>query len=284
MLKTLRPQLLTFLAFSILSLPVHALTVTTLNLEWFGRGGDIAGTEEEEYRGPTIRDFIARHLAATDLFVFEEITSLRQLSEMMPGWDCRTYEAENLKHQHVAACAKVGIEFAGASTIDSVRLGSEGLRPAYKLHVKDRLGRTFYVIGVHLKAGKFESPKRMEQVTQLTQALADEAEDQTPVVVLGDFNTFQPNPQFPDGSPDDAVLMDGIFAKKGLKQIGGQAATYLGGSFGRTFDRVWTRGVTPQSYNVKGACAQASDQTDRFNQRSFYTRFVSDHCPVTVTL
>jgi endonuclease/exonuclease/phosphatase family metal-dependent hydrolase len=270
--------LVTGLAAFLIPATSSGLTVTTFNLEWFGRGGDINGFEENEYRQPTVKEFIDKHLTKTDLFVFQEVTHVQALKNVLPGWDCRTYEADNTKHQHVAACLKPGFTMED-STIESVRLGSQGLRPAFKVVVTAAGGAKTAVIGLHLKAGATDTSTRLQQVQALTEALA--AGDSTPLLVVGDFNTF---PKDKTGLiKDDHELIAEVFQTKGLAQVGGTQPTY-GGFYGKTFDRVWTKNTKTESFWVKGPCVNDPENAGRYSERSFYQRFVSDHCAVSVSV
>jgi hypothetical protein len=260
-----------------LSSTATALTVTTFNLEWFGRGGDLLGTEQDEYRFSTIKEFVDNQLGKTELFVFEEITHLDAIRRILPGWDCRTYDVQNTHHQHVAACLKPGFSMTD-STIESVRLNGSGLRPAYVVTVSAPTGEKITVVGLHLKAGMMESATRLQQAQMLMRDL--KVDDNQPLMIVGDFNTY---PKEKTGlQEDDAVSIGKVFQTRGLAQFGGDQQTYLGG--GRTFDRVWTKNINNGSFWVKGACVNDPQGAGRYNERSFYSRFVSDHCAVTVTV
>lgn len=255
-----------------------ALTITTLNLEWFGRGGDLLGHEENEYRFPTVKEFIETQLNKTDLFMFEEVTHIAALSKILPGWDCRSYDVLNTKHQHVAACLKPGFTMVD-STIESVRLGAVGLRPAFKVIVSAADGAKTAVIGLHLKAGATESATRVQQAQALVAAMTEQ--DPTPTLVVGDFNTF---PKDKTGlAKDDHELIAEVFQTRGLAQVGGTVPTY-GGFYGKTFDRVWTKNIKTEAFWIKGPCVNEGQGFNRYSERSFYSRFVSDHCAVSVTV
>jgi len=245
-------------------LSAAALTVTSLNLQWFGRGGEIEGEKADEYRQKYFQELIQTQLAKTDVFVFQEVVDVAMLEEILPLWKCESYERQNLRHQHVAVCARGNISFQ-SSTIEGVRLGQPGLRPALRADFSLQ-NKKISVIGVHLKAGPENSAIRFKQIDALKKAVGAES-----VVVIGDFNTFDA----------DAEEMQKIFGSE-FVQSGGDFPTFLGFS-GRIFDRVWARGLNLQNFKLSGPCAPIPD-SQRLSRRSFYTRFVSDHCPISVQI
>lgn len=241
-----------------------ALTVTSLNLQWFGRGGEIEGEKADEYRQKYFQELIQLQLSSTDVFVFQEVVNVPMLAEILPQWKCESYEPGNLRHQHVAVCARSNISFR-SSTIESVRLGQPGLRPALRADFVVQ-GKKISVIGIHLKAGPEDSAIRFKQVNALRQAVGAD-----PVVVIGDFNTFE----------TDSEEVQKIFGPE-FVQSGGELPTYLGFS-GRIFDRVWARSLSLQNFKLSGPCAPIPG-SQRLSRRSFYSRFVSDHCPISVKI
>ncbi len=253
-----------------------ALTVTTLNLEWFGRGGEMHGTPQEEFRHPTIKELLETYLQTTDVFVFQEIIDVTSLFSILAGWDCRTYDIQDLNHQHITTCARPGL-ISRDSVIDAVQV-SWGLRPGFRVDLTLTNRKTLAVIGVHLKAGQNDSAVRVKQIEKLMETV----EPGTPMLILGDFNTF---PKSKTGlSEDDIAMMKPIFSAQDFTEAGGDQATYLGYDR-RTFDRVWSRNLKVLSHAVRGPCqAYGVEPSTRFTLESFYTQFISDHCPVSVEI
>lgn len=153
-------KLTTLSLFLIFSLKAHALTITSLNIEWFGRGGVISGSPVDEYRIQRLRDFLLYQIPASDVLVLQEITAVELLQDSFPEYDCKTYEPR-FNHQHVVLCAltKYTSDFF---EIEDVDLGSYGLRPGSGLSLTYGKGglfrkkKTLNIVGVHLKAGRFD--------------------------------------------------------------------------------------------------------------------------------
>jgi endonuclease/exonuclease/phosphatase family metal-dependent hydrolase len=250
-------------------LTIHALVITSLNVQWYGRGGIISGSEKDEYRDLRLKELITKQVPASDVLVFQEITAPHLLVKAFSEFKCHTYDAFKKRHQHVVICAKEEIIISHAVDY-AIQLDSRGLRPAMILNVADENGDEVSIVGVHLKAGPKDSAKRLKQVSLLTKGtyLTNK------MVIIGDFNTF---PKERTGlSEDDHILMNDMLGKKGFTQVGGDTTTFIG-DYIRTFDRVWLKGLEAKNYKVYGPCSQGSLAAP-FSLRSFYTRFISDHC------
>lgn len=273
----MRPVLpfLTFLTALLPAAKAAALTITTLNLQWFGQGGVMEGHPADEYRSQYVKELVDSQLQKTDVFVFEEVMDVEVLRKALPGLTCKAYEEDRIRHQHVAFCWKLN-QSVSVTTVESVRLGQSGLRPAVRAEFKTAAGKTIAFYGVHLKAGSDASTERMRQMQALRAAIPAGEN----AVLTGDFNTFTKDKT---GLPeDDHVTMQAALGAE-FAETGGTRWTYIGNYPGRVFDRVWARGVSVSNFNVQGPCT-FPQQWGRLYKHSFYTRFVSDHCPVSFTV
>jgi len=265
-------SILFFLSALLPAAQAAALTITTLNLQWFGQGGVMEGQPKDEYRAQYVKELIDTQLQATDVFVFEEVMDVEVLRKALPGLTCRAYEEDRIRHQHVAFCWKIS-QAVTLTTIESVRLGQNGLRPAVRAEFKTAAGKTVAVYGVHLKAGFDASAERLQQIQALKAAIPAGEN----AVLTGDFNTFTKDKT--GLAEDDHVTMQSALGAE-FVESGGTRWTYIGNYPGRVFDRVWARGVSVTGFAVQGPCT-FPQQLGRLYKYSFYTRFVSDHCPVS---
>ncbi|MGH1467278.1 MAG: hypothetical protein ACRBBP_00145 [Bdellovibrionales bacterium] len=174
-----------FLIVSLLVFQAEAAVVTSLNIEWFGRGGDIYGSIKDEYRGERLKEYIHEVLPESDVYVFQEITHKESLFEIMSGFECISYDAGTSRHQFVVMCSKKGL-LKEHKVNQEVRLGRKGLRAAligdYEINNKK-----IRIVGVHLKAGFKDTTTRLEQV----EALQPDLNKADSVMVVGDFNTYK---------------------------------------------------------------------------------------------
>lgn len=258
----------------LLNLPLQALTVTSLNIQWFGRGGRIEGTKHDEYRQHRLTQFLLEEAGQTDVYAFQEVMDPSLISKTLPHLECHTYEPNNTRLQHVVLCAKPSIIIS--KTIDEpTRLGRFGLRPAVILTVKNSAGEAVNVIGMHLKAGRSSTQVRVDQIKAFVQSPSLS----TKSIVVGDFNTF--DKQSTGLAQDDLSLIEAVMNPVGLKKVANDTVTYLGRQ-NRVFDWAWTKGLTSSPLRVIGPCDQTSVRKP-FQSYGFYKRFVSDHCAVQIT-
>ena len=269
---------LTLLALFCLS--THALTVTSLNIEWFGRGGTIAGTSADEYRIQRLRDFLLVQIPVSDVLVFQEITDVELLEGSFPEYECKTYDPR-ANHQHVVLCAlpKFNSEFFEIKEVD---LGSYGLRPGSGITIEYgkrglfRKKKTLDIVGVHLKAGRFESDVRLEQINEI---IADESLGKK-AIILGDFNSYPK--ESTENELGDEELINQILAPLGFKQAQYSGATYLS-RFERRFDHAWYKGISLTSTKVFGPCNEESVARP-YDNFGFFNRFISDHCALQLVI
>jgi len=140
-----------------------SLKVTSLNVEWYGRGGVISGTPDLEYRNKTLKDFLTTAVPKTDVFVFQEITEPDMIKALFSELECFTYDAGTSRHQHVVMCAEKEA-ITEMSVNYGVRLGNFGLRSALIGKFKFKDTEEFTVVGLHLKAGPYATDVRLNQM------------------------------------------------------------------------------------------------------------------------
>jgi endonuclease/exonuclease/phosphatase family metal-dependent hydrolase len=250
-----------------------SLKVTSLNVEWYGRGGVISGNAETEYRNKTLKDFLIKELPKTDVFVFQEITEPGMLTELFSELDCFTYDAGARSHQYVVMCAEKGsVKKMGVN--HNVRLDRFGLRSALLGTFKFKDKADLNVIGVHLKAGPSDTEVRLEQI----KALAADVDSNAHTLIIGDLNTYSKDRTGLE--KDDNELMTDLLKSKNFFEIENKIPTYFGYN-AKVFDRAWGANLSTTSSKVYGPCDE-NFKDSPFADKKFYERFVSDHCALQV--
>lgn len=249
--------------------PARTVTVTYMNVEWFGLHAD-------EARAPTVKQFFDDNRLWADVMVFEEIVNVDLLrSQVLAGnYKCQSYANSAANHQHVVVCYKNQYSLAKASdddnyTLENVQMNT--LRPAVHGILKDASGnRLLQVMGVHLKAMPDKSDVRREQVQMISDYLADRA-DQEPAIVVGDFNSYA----------DDEAAFAEIFGDTMKPVTIREENTFRDARYRGKFDLAF---VSPEispgiTERVVGPCNGGTAA-----QVTTYNREVSDHCPVNLTV
>lgn len=266
---------LLILLFAVVYTPTYALTITSLNIEWFGKGGTLRGTIDDEYRVKRLRQLLLEEMTPSDVFVFQEITEPELLQKSFPEYDCKTYPLRS-QHQHVVLCANTPgtIEFF---QVKEVALNSFGLRPAAGITIKLAPKKKLNIIGLHLKSGLRDSALRLDQLRELVK----KTEYLDNAVIIGDFNAYPKEATTLE--KDDELLFDEILAPLGFSQAYYEGGTFLNRSQ-RRFDHAWVKGVNLVATSVFGPCRKDSLQNWRFMDFGFYNRFISDHCALQVEI
>lgn len=245
----------------------EALVVTSLNIKWFGRGGKIHGSLDDEYRTEDLKKYINDVLPESDVYVFQEITDKKGLFEIMSEFECVSYDAGTSRHQFVVMCSKKGL-LKSHQVNHEVRLKRWGLRAAligdYELN-----GKSIRVVGVHLKAGNSDTSVRLEQI----EALQKNIFANVPMMIIGDFNTFKKENTL--GLEDDSVLISNALGAE-FSLVKNEVHTYMGFG-GRVFDRVWIKSLDNPKLQIIGPCKENSVESP-YSDKSFYYRYISDHC------
>lgn len=253
---------------------LQALSVASLNIEWFGRGGRIEGNSDDEYRQKRLQEFLVNELPKSDVYAFQEIMNMEQFKAMLPHLECHTYSEDNLRVQHVVLCADPSI-ILSKGVDEPTRLGRFGLRPAVVLKVKDHDGSEVSVATFHLKAGRDSSETRLDQM----RAFAASSLITEKSIIIGDFNTYDKGST--GLAADDKELISDVLSPIGFADVENTVATFLGYN-NRIFDHAWVKGLGSSSAKVVGPCNQSS-VSKPFSSYGFFKRFVSDHCALYLT-
>lgn len=269
----------------------QSITVTTFNIRFYGLGGSMKGTPQDETRDADLKKFIANYIPETDLFVFQEIVDVNRLvQKVLPkNFECISYDNNNPRHQFVVLCHKTtNLKFKEDpndpdSIIEEVsnQAGSNRSRPAVHTLVTDLKGNILLrFIGVHLKAFPTESATRIKQVKAIADFLKA-SKIKAPVVIGGDFNTYD----------QDHLQFNQVFKSRGLalKEAANPSDyTYRNEDYQSKFDRFWISSKELKQADkavVHSACnAEVLKSESNFRDPAFYLEAISDHCPVTVKL
>jgi len=265
----------TLLLLFVFCFSLKALTVTSLNIQWYGRGGRIEGNRSDEYRQKRIKEFLTQEMPSSDVYAFQEVIEPELIAKLVPHMECHTYDVDNKRAQHIVLCANPLI-IVGKEVDEPTRLGRFGLRPGVILKVRGDDGGVVSVVGVHLKAGKNDTQTRLDQLKALS--VSPFLTEKT--IIVGDFNNYD---KVSTGlEQDDIGLMELLLNPEGFAKLDNKTATYLGYN-NRVFDWVWIKGLSSTPVNVIGPCRQDSVRKP-FKSYGFFKRFVSDHCALQVSV
>ncbi len=267
-----------------------SVTFTTFNLKWFGLGGAMWNTPDQEFRENLILRFLNEELPDTDLFLFTEVVNTELLAQTLKGrYECVSYEGKWSRHQHVVLCfnpSKFRVEkFDEDYIISEVDLGSGGQRPALQAKVCHKNGSCFLqVIGVHLAAGP-RSEKRIEQFNHIKDNFLKQ-DQMLPTVLAGDFNSY--SKQQSGLEKDDIDIFEELISstQRSFKSINREIKTYSSGEWARTYDHIIISTDTIHSKSTQGyqSCQTKTDLREKFIPYINFRKYFSDHCPVTSTL
>lgn len=270
------------------------LRFATFNIKFYGTGGSMQGSFEEEQRDQHLRTFLDTKLGDVDVIAFQEIVDVSRFKRRVVRnrYDCESYDHHHPRHLHVVICVRDGLRFRKVRGEDDFVVQDVALsanhRPAMWGVVTDLRGRSLVQFAaVHFKAQKQFSDVREVQAQILADAIAASPE-RVPTVITGDFNTY--------GS--DEEIMDEIFEERdvNLERVPISAAyTYRTERYRSKFDRFWvTSGTTvteaPEVWRVCNEGRRSRQQQwdgrddDPFADLDYYNENVSDHCPVQVEL
>jgi hypothetical protein len=253
-------------------------SLTEINLKWFGLNG--SPFEDRETRAASIKQFFKTKKLFADVMVFVEIVDLELLQTAVLGSDykCQSYTRKDPRHQFVAICHLLKYRFDLASGQKSYALEAVDvtgrLRPAVHGVLKTKAGEAIaHIFGLHLKAMPDQSALRLQQTKAVSQYLAGRGEE-TPVIVIGDVNTYA----------NDADKMSTILGKNDLVEAVSDGDYTWADAEGpyepAKFDRVWVSSEIEGkivSNQVVGPCNDASEK-----ELALYNTSVSDHCAVFV--
>lgn len=267
----------------------NGFKVTTFNIKYFGLGGSKDGRPQDENRYGEIKKFLETYHADTHVFVFQEIMDVNLLGEILPffnknapmgrkGFICGAYDSFK-GHQFTAICAK---DFLRPiyGTIEEVKLDNNALRPAVTAEVSLTNQKRITIVGVHLKAFADATNDRRKQVIALSENPMIKNELNQATIIAGDFNSY---PREKTGwNNSDNKLFQYILDDFGFNEIGPGHNSFIGRNAYRQFDRAWARNLQIIKSDVSGACATRFPAP--YNDRGYFVRNISDHCPVTFTV
>ena len=266
-----------------------SLKLSTFNIKWFGLGGDLYGSIEDEYRIPTIKEFWKQHLIDQDVIVFQEIVDTQLfIDEVVPKeFKCLSYHQDWNKHQHVVICYQNKYTLKKELSDDNYLIDAVSLlkyRPAIWGILADQQGNNLlHLVGVHLKADGHSTPTRILQVQHIATAI-EQFEDNLPIVILGDFNTHAA--PYNGQSEDDTTLFSQILSPLGLAWVENKFTTYVTKWSRRTFDHFWISSDLKviENLSIFQACQQNDNIStqDYFSNLSIYNHEISDHCPLSI--
>lgn len=288
--RTLWTSFVLFLFFGFISLlgELHAATVsiTTFNIRMYGYRND------SEIRDPELKKFIAEHIPASDIMVFEEIMDVPRFRKLMPeSWSCLSYD-HLTPHQFVFLCHSSRFSFKREPTdnndvIDDVGGIKGTLRPAVTAIVADQKGNAlFRMVAVHLKALPDYSRVRLEQTETIARWLTSVKDPSIPVIMTGDFNTYTTEK---NGLPEnDTVLMQKIYDDSGLgiKRVPLELNTYRTSYGPSQFDHFFVSSSLKLTKPLKvfEICNSDSPEQTGVMNLDYYNKMISDHCPVTAEI
>ncbi|MCJ8277862.1 MAG: hypothetical protein HRT44_05770 [Bdellovibrionales bacterium] len=267
----------------------HEVQVSTFNVKWFGIGGTMWNRPENEFRQNMLRQFIKQELSGSDIIGFTEVVRTDALKEMLKGmYDCVTYEGSWSRHQHVVICfnpKKYRVEkYDDDYIVKDVDLGSGGLRPAAQAKICHLNGDCFLqFLVVHLVAGN-KTERRLKQVRALRDELLTHTET-LPTVLVGDFNSYRKERTGLD--KDDIELFTDVLHETDykFKSVTVGIPTFWSGPYAKDYDHIM---ITPDIESNKQfgymACEDKQDLSKEFIPFRSFSRYFSDHCPVSAQL
>lgn len=268
----------------------HQLKLTTLNLKWFGLGGNIWNTPDQEFRTGSLRQFISQELPDTEAFVFTEVVGFDDLAKILDSrYQCATYERENNpKHQKIVLCYDSGLlrleKYDADFEVTEVALGSRMLRPALQAKICHAKGECFaQLIGLHLVA-RAATSKRLEQLAFLRQEL-DRQHNPLPTIIAGDFNSQELKNNQP--GEDDIDLFEAALSHpdRSFQSVNRHIPTFGSGERAQTLDHIMTsKNILAAQVKGYAACEREQKLNKTFIPSYSFRRYYTDHCPVTALL
>lgn len=268
------------------------LKFATLNIEWYGIGGNINGVSKDEHRDDHLRDFLKQYVLTADVVAFEEIVDVARLEKLLPAdWTCASYDHPNEKHQHVVLCtsgsyALRNVDYDNNNTIETVALDADRSRPAVRMDIVERKSNTVLVtvVAVHLKSSDKDSEHRRYQMEMIGQDLKKLPAGRA-FVVMGDMNTF-------DTKNSNLIKIDDKYnLEKALQLSIPQAKlvahtvkyTFRNDYHSSQFDQFLVNNlVVKSSPHVFDVCNNPQQKTRDYFDLDYYNYNVSDHCPVSL--
>ena len=278
------------------NLQAREIKVASLNLQWFGIGGEHSGLESDEYRHQWVSEFLATEYAGGDVITFQEVINFKLLKKMMKPLkhQCISYEKKFINHQKVAICFNKNKYKAIASPrypdyiIDELSyVGSKKgyLRPAVYIKLIDKKTNENIanIIALHLKASpnKRSALIRVDQIRALSKALSGESGHH---IILGDFNSH--TKEKTSFQKDDIDFYNEILKDNAIKKVDDfNKVTYRVKGRSLHLDHIYiSSNISATPIKVNDACKHYGSHLKRFSNFVFYNRFISDHCLIQTKL
>jgi endonuclease/exonuclease/phosphatase family metal-dependent hydrolase len=258
------------------------LTFVSFNTRYYGLGGEMENNPSDEKRQVVFSEFFDKEVPHADVYAFQEVVDVASIQGVLvpATYTCLTYKNDFPKHQHVVVCVSPKYQIMHEPSdnndiIDAVA-GSEGRsRPALHLILADKRGTPLVrVVGVHLKAFPDQSATRVGQAIEIAKFLTTVANPQLPVVVTGDFNTFN--------NDEDAI--DLILNPVGISHVKNPSAyTFRTEIYASRFDHFY---ISSSLQLVKPMwtypMCNVAGTPEQMKAVRVYNDSISDHCPVSI--
>jgi endonuclease/exonuclease/phosphatase family metal-dependent hydrolase len=282
---------LAFVFFTVVSssTPAHAaaaktLTFVSFNTRYYGLGGEMENSPSDEKRQVLFNEFFAKNVPLADVYAFQEVVDVGTVQGVLvpSTYSCLTYKNDFPKHQHVVLCVSPKYQILHEPSdnndiIDAVAGGEGRSRPALHMILGDKRGTPLLrIVGVHLKAYPDQSATRVTQAREISKFLTTVADPHLPVVVTGDFNTFNHD--------EDAI--DLILNQVGVAHVKNPSAyTFRTEIYASRFDHFYISSTLKLAapmwtYPVCNLSTSASDM----KAVKVFNDTISDHCPVSIQL
>jgi len=284
-------KLITLIIISLVIFCAQAkeLKISSLNIRVYGQGGMYAGTQEDEFRDKWLKEFIETRLGDSDVIMFQEIINKENLiTNVVNHMNCVSYDRsesdndEKESHIYVVVCFNKKYKFLKEQSEDNYAYEPMALhkyRPAVYGVLCENNQKLAHIIGLHLKALPQGHQTRDKQMELLSDRLK-EIDDGLPIIVGGDFNTYKTD------EIDDYKMINSHLNPINLFSTNQEnLITYKTPFYKGTFDHFWiSQSVyTSANFSVNGPC-NATTSGPRFDDLYFYNQFVSDHCPITLSI
>jgi hypothetical protein len=272
---------LLFLVFHIQADKAFGLTVSTLNIKFYGFQKNKISTKKNllDPRNESLKHYIAQNLIKSDIISFEEIIDVENfISKVVPqNFKCQSYTRKRKSHLHVVVCYQSKYQFLipGNDTnhiIESTTLG-RNLRPVVHGVLATKTGKPLaYLAAVHLKASKPHSATRNKQVTILAQFMKTLPKGLDKIIV-GDFNTHGN-----DISSFNRILNHANLSMRHLSNK--NRYTYRSNRFNSKLDHYWVSSTLKQTRNISTSriCNDTISPMGRYADVAEYNKEISDHC------
>ena len=261
----------------------QSLSLTTMNIRVYGRGGVYAGTLEDEFRDKWLNEFISTRLGESDVIAFQEIVNKETLEQnvILNKMKCVSYDSDQEFHIHVVLCFKNKYDLLIEKGDDNYALEESALkkyRPAVYGVLAQNGKKLAHIMAVHLKAHPKGHETRTKQM-KIIEARINEFNDDLPVIILGDFNSYK-------DAGDFEMINNLLTGHNIIHAEMGELMTYKTFLYSGVFDHFWISNKLEieQTPRVDGPCNSKKRGGERFDNLFFYNQFVSDHCPVTLNI